>query len=107
MVPKRMKVKVTVVKNLGRRAIFGKELPEVADGVEDVCVELTEGQEFMVQENGKIPEGFCTWAWHDIYPEVTHLRFGGSFPWMKKEGVIYSSCSDGLRPVIFKLERVE
>jgi uncharacterized repeat protein (TIGR04076 family) len=53
-----------------------------------------------------MPAGFCTWAWHDIYPAVTGLRFGGNYPWMKKEGAIYSCCSDGARPVFFKIERV-
>ena len=101
------KVKITVIKKLGMKDIFGKELPEVAEGVEEVCNVINEGQEFVVQEDGKIPQGFCTWAWHDIYPEVTTLRFGGNFTWIKKEGLVYSCCSDGLRPVIFKLERIK
>jgi len=54
---------------------------------------------------GPMPAGFCTWAWHDIYPAVTSLRFGGNFPWMKKEGMVISCCSDGARPVFFRIER--
>ena len=103
----RSKVKITVIKKLGTTQIFGKRLPEVADSVEEVCDALKEGQEFIVPENGSYPQGFCTWAWNDIYPEVTTLRLGGNFPFMKKEGMIYSSCSDGVRPVIFKLERIK
>ena len=103
----RSKVKITVIKKLGRKDVFGDQLPtEVAEGVEEVCNVIKEGQEFVVQEDGKMPEGFCTWAWHDIYPEIMTLRFGGNFPWITKEGMIYSSCTDGLRPVIFKLERI-
>jgi uncharacterized repeat protein (TIGR04076 family) len=39
--------------------------------------------------------------------EIEHLIFGGSYPWFKDKGVTLSCCNDGLRPVIFKLERVE
>jgi len=63
-------------------------------------------EEFIVEEAGAMPSGFCTWAWHDIYPAVTGLRFGGNYPWMKKDGMIYSCCSDGARPVFFKIERL-
>jgi len=101
------KVTITVIKKFGRMDVFGKELPEVAEGLDEVCNVVNEGQKFVILEDGKMPEGFCTWAWHDIYPEITTLRFGGNFPWIKEEGMIYSSCSDGLRPVIFKLSRIK
>ena len=54
--------------------------------VAEYCDRLQVGQEFQVDETGAMPAGFCTWAWHDIYPTVTDLRFGGNFPWMKTEG---------------------
>ncbi len=102
----RSKVKITVVKTLSTEDVFGKELPEGADPKMDpLCPVHSVGQEFVVPENGSMPQGFCTWAWHDIYPEITTLRLGGNFPWIAGEGLIYSSCSDGLRPVIFKIER--
>jgi len=34
------------------------------------------------------------------------LAFGGDFPWFKEKGIAISCCSDGLRPVVFKLERI-
>jgi uncharacterized repeat protein (TIGR04076 family) len=63
------------------------------------------GDEFIV-ENLNMPKGFCSWAWADIQRDITALALGGNFPWIKDEGVMISCCTDGLRPVVFKLERV-
>jgi uncharacterized repeat protein (TIGR04076 family) len=49
---------------------------------------------------------FCSWAWADIQRDVVHLALGGDFPWIKEKGIGISCCTDGLRPVIFKLERL-
>ncbi len=103
---KRHRVKITVLKKLSAEEVYGGPLPEVGDEMAPYCDRFQVGQEFIMDESGTIPTGFCTWAWHDIYPAVTGLRFGGNFPWMKKEGMIYSCCSDGVRPVFFKIERL-
>jgi len=99
-------LKVTVLKKLSARELFGGPLPGTLETAPAYCERLQVGQEFKVEESGAMPSGFCTWAWHDIYPVVTALRFGGNFTWMKKEGMTYSCCSDGARPVFFKIERV-
>ena len=78
---------------------YGKET------VESECPMVTEGQEFFVKEFA-MPEGFCPWAWADIHRDVAVLATGGDFFWIKKSGTVVSCCTDGLRPVIFKLERV-
>ena len=31
----------------------------------------------------------------------------GSYPWIDEEGVAISCCTDGMRPVIFRIERIE
>jgi len=103
---KRYPLKITVIKKLSSKEVYGQPLPEVSEEMAPYCDRLEVGQEFTVEESGAIPSGFCTWAWHDIYPAVTGLRFGGDYPWMKKEGLIYSCCSDGIRPVFFKIERL-
>jgi uncharacterized repeat protein (TIGR04076 family) len=103
---KRHPLKVTVIKKLSSKEVYGNSLPEVSEEMAPYCDRLETGQEFRVDEAGTMPAGFCTWAWHDIYPVVTSLRFGGNFPWMKKEGMIISCCSDGARPVFFRIERV-
>jgi uncharacterized repeat protein (TIGR04076 family) len=58
------------------------------------------------------PEGFCDEAWKAISHYVFALVHGtkGTFfdnQWVRQEGVAINSCNDGLRPVIFKLERAE
>ena len=99
-------LKIMVSKKLSSKEVYGHPLPEVAEDMSPYCDRLEVGQEFIVEESGALPAGFCTWAWHDIYPVVTGLRFGGNYPWIKKEGLIYSCCSDGARPVFFKIERL-
>lgn len=99
-------VKITVVKKLSTVDVFGENLSrDTADGLETVCPRLEEGQEFIVKQDGAVPSGFCPWAWHDIQREIWTIRNGGGFPWMKREGILYACCTDGLRPVFFKLER--
>jgi uncharacterized repeat protein (TIGR04076 family) len=96
-------VKITVIKKLSTIDLYGNSL----DGEElESCGKFTLGQEFIVGQDGNIPKGFCAWAWHDIQREVWTIRNGGRFPWIKKEGLIYSCCTDGLRPVFFKIEKI-
>lgn len=102
----RSKVKITVVKKLSTEDIYGGKLPDAIEDMETECPLFTEVKEFIVDEVGNMPQGFCSWAWADIQRDVTHLRFQGDFPWMKVKGVTYACCTDGLRPVFFKLERI-
>jgi uncharacterized repeat protein (TIGR04076 family) len=58
------------------------------------------------------PDGLCDEAWKAIQHYVFALVHGtkGTFfanKWVRIEGVAINSCNDGLRPVIFKLERAE
>jgi uncharacterized repeat protein (TIGR04076 family) len=98
-------VKITVAKKLSTASVFGRNAPKVSEAVEDVCPRFKEGDTYL-SEKGSCPEGFCSWAFADIQRDIAHLRFGGSYPWLQEEGVAYSCCTDGLRPVIFRLERV-
>ena len=95
---KKQKVKITVYKKFDCR-----ELPDYSGG----CHAFDVGAEFIVKEDGKMPEGFCTWAWHDLWPAIMTLRFGGNFTYCKQEGMMYSACSDGMSPVVFKVERIQ
>ena len=100
---KKSRVKITILKKLSSRDIFG-DSPPMGQATE-ACRQFDVGQEFIVGEDGGMPEGFCHWAWNDIYKVVTTLMYGGSFSG-KKDTSIVRCCTDGLRPVIFKLERV-
>jgi uncharacterized repeat protein (TIGR04076 family) len=57
------------------------------------------------------PENFCDEAWKAIYQYVFALAHGsGVFyygDWIEKPGVAICSCNDGIRPVIFKIERMD
>lgn len=99
------KVKIVVLKKLTSRDIFG-DTPPMGEARE-ACDLFKVGQEFIVGEDGRMPEGFCTWAWNDMYGVVTALMYGGNFPWMKQRGTCILCCTDGLRPVIFELRRME
>jgi uncharacterized repeat protein (TIGR04076 family) len=102
----RARLKITVIRKLSWKDIHPEPLPHVSSELTEYCDRLEVGREFIVEPDGNMPAGFCTWAWHDIYPEVTTLRFGGNFPWFSKDGLIYSCCTDGVRPVFFKIERI-
>jgi len=99
------KVKITVLKRFHPSEVFEKS-PVTLTKPQGACEHLREGQEFVVTENGKMPEGFCFWAWNTIFPDMRTLRWGGEFSSFKEKGVAVDCCTDGLRPVIFKLERL-
>ena len=52
-----------------------------------------------------MPEGFCCWAWCDIQKYVLTLARGGNFRGAKP-GAFITCCTDGFRPVLFKVERM-
>ena len=95
------KVKITVLKKVDMgdiRKNYGNNVSE--------CEVFKEGDEF-ISEGMSMPQGFCAWAWADIQRDVVHLALNGNYPWIKAKGATISCCTDGLRPVVFKLERVE
>lgn len=95
-------VKITVLKRVSTDEVFREY---AAEDMQPSCSAMPEGKEF-TSKGMAIPEGFCSWAWADIQRDVVHLAMGGEFPWVRKKGSMISCCTDGLRPVIFKLERV-
>ncbi|MGD2200623.1 MAG: TIGR04076 family protein [Candidatus Bathyarchaeota archaeon] len=95
-------VKITVIKKIETGEIFEEYAVEDAEAS---CPAIKLGDEY-VSKSMAMPEGFCSWAWADIQRDVVHLAMGGEFPWIKQEGKMISCCTDGLRPVLFKLERL-
>ncbi|MFX1253633.1 MAG: TIGR04076 family protein [Promethearchaeota archaeon] len=100
-----MKCKITVL-----RKTLHKDFAETYCQREvGLCEAFEEGQEFIF-ENLK-PEKFCSWAWNDIYKVVLTLMQGGNFgstwKWMKEDNTMIACCTDGIRPVIFKIERID
>ena len=99
------RVKITVLKNTLDEQLSAEY------GVEGLgpCPMLKPGQVFYA-DYAK-PEHFCDEAWKAIYQYVfalahstgNELFYYGD--WIRTPGVAIASCNDGLRPVIFKLER--
>ena len=104
------KIRITVVKRLDSSDLAADFAPEGRTW--GLCSHYQEGQVFEVQgshggSDYPCPEGFCSWAWADIQRDVTMLRFGVDMPWIRAQGVAITSCTDGRKPVVFKLERIE
>jgi uncharacterized repeat protein (TIGR04076 family) len=99
------KVKVTVIKTFIPEDVFGHELSLPTGERIHKCEYFKEGQEFVVDTVMKMPEGFCTWAWYDLYKDISVLSFGGGST--MGPGLQFTACSDGKRPVCFRLERLD
>ena len=69
-------------------------------GAASSCGRLKVGQEFITPNRWDPPEGICGWAWRDILPIVQQYHEG-------RENPSVHCCTDGLRPVTFKLEKIE
>ena len=94
--------------NVGDEFIFYRE-----DGRDDFwrmglnTLVKTSGDENAVAGGPKMP--FCSEAWDAISRYIYAGLQGGSIMkgWMKRESEMIACCSDGTRPVIFKIERVD
>jgi len=108
MTPSR--VKISVLKCVDPSIIFNGDIP-IRPGTGrpyTKCLQFREGQEFIVNVDDRRPDGFCWWAWRDIYKDILVLAYGGNFDegWIEK-GTQITGCTDGVRPVSFKLERLD
>lgn len=66
------------------------------------------GDTFLFERGDKMPEGFCPWAWIDIYQSVNAISSGSTFtPWNCQDNQTIVCCTDGIRPVVFKVEAVQ
>lgn len=74
------------------------------------CPVFKQGQVYVYDHSGsgEKPKGFCEHAWHDIYNDVILLCSGGDYEgWMKNKHTNVVCCTDGIRPVVFKLEKLQ
>ena len=103
------KCKITVLKRMANQELIDEYMGDEyrARNVAP-CDNLEDGQEFTVESPGVPPEGFCAWAWSNIHKEIVAVMSGGDFtPWVKQRGTAIACCTDGFRPVVFKIERIE
>ncbi len=88
--------KITVAK----KTLFQDLYKKYANREGSICSVFEEGQEFVMTSPYNPPEGFCAWAWADIRAAIHSVQFGG------REYAV-SCCTDGYRPVIFHVERID
>lgn len=111
------KVRITVVRMLKLDDVareYGQIRPgaESGDFIPD-CPFFHEGQEFIVETGGDRdckPAGFCDWAWADVWKDVLMVaNKAGVLPDGEKgnQAPQFTCCTDGLRPVVFKVESME
>lgn len=68
------------------------------------CQTYEDGQVFEIEGSLVMPEGFCSWAWADLQRDFAMMLFGPPGYW--KDQPFLVCCSDGFRPVVFKIEHV-
>jgi uncharacterized repeat protein (TIGR04076 family) len=92
---KKQGVKITVLK----RGFEKEFVDRLKTGPKGPCTRFTDGQEFTVTSQWAMPEKFCEWAYADIRVYIPMVLGTGN--------PIAVCCTDGFRPVFFKVERVE
>jgi uncharacterized repeat protein (TIGR04076 family) len=99
--------KISVLKTLYHEDLAQEyRRPDVPKGP---CPFFKEGDEFTVNYLTERPVGFdCDWAWDDIHKILMVLMLKGDFAtWMKNPSNFITCCTDGIKPVVFKIERIE
>ncbi len=92
---KKYGVKITVLK----RGFEKEIIDQLKSGPKSACTRFSDGQEFTVKSQWSMPEKFCEWAWADIRTYIPMVIGQGNR--------IAACCTDGFRPVFFKIERIE
>ena len=110
-----VKCKITVLKRTFHEDL-ANEYIQMKTGP---CDEFEEGQEFITESPTAKPDSFpCSFAWYDIHKILLTLMQGGTFSkyvgktgkiwnWMKTDNNYITCCTDGIRPVIFKVEVID
>jgi len=102
-----IKKQITVIKRFKPKEVFGQEYRTPTGKVIPECPVFKDGQ-VLISEDLSKPKEFCGEGWRAIYKDLSVLNFGGNFwhDWTE-QGTMYVACPDGIRPVCFKLERVD
>lgn len=104
------KVKITVIKKN-----YDPDLMETYLKKGDVgpCEMFEVGQEIVISKDDyfkkQLPCDFCADAWNAMNHYIFSAFQGAPIfkNWMKDDNAMIACCSDGLRPVVFKIERIE
>ena len=107
------KCKITVLK---KELYADLQREYLADPSSGPCRFYEEGQEFVFERYGGRDDFWtmgkgtqCSEAWDAISRYVYTALQGGSIMrnWTNDERIMIACCSDGTRPVIFKIERID
>lgn len=85
---------ITILKRMANQDLIDQYQHET----DAPCDIFSDGQVFPIRNWETAPEGFCEWAWADIQKK---------FELAKHLGKVVVCCTDGFRPVVFKIDRVE
>ena len=100
-------IRITVMKVFEPKDVIGEDFIRESGEPIPKCGLLQQNQVFDVDEMLNMPPGFCPHAWYGIFKEIWMLRMGKGYPDWTGENTIFGSCPDGIRPVCFKLEKME
>jgi len=98
------RVKITVIKRFSPEEVFGHEVLKEGKPIPRCSYEV--GEEFIVNDHLNKPEMFCGQAWQDLYNTLMIYYYGGDYNY-PRPSVTYQPCGDGIRPVIFKIEKID
>ncbi len=100
--------KVTVIERSFRKEYVEQYVEEERKKTLGLCEYFVEGQTFIVDAVSNMPQGFCPWAWNDIYKTIAAYYANGNFGmWTQGGDTIIACCTDGTRPVYFKIEKIK
>ena len=99
------KCRITVLKRTVNQDLIDEYLD---DELRDIgpCECFRDGQEIIIDDHSTVPENFCASAWADIRKDILTIAIGGNMPGIRQPGTLITGCTDWLRPVIFKVERM-
>ena len=101
------RVRITVLRREAYEGLLAEHYaPESSERRVGRCDVFRDGQTFDTNRSCEKPQGFCDWAWADIQRDVVSVSFGVGHPWAAPSPMAISCCTDGKRPVIFKIEAI-
>jgi uncharacterized repeat protein (TIGR04076 family) len=56
--------------------------------------------------SGHSADRLCGFFYHDIFPSILTLQFGGTFPWSTDLDVIEVECPDRMNTVKMEIKRI-
>ena len=60
----------------------------------------------VIELSGHDSGGLCGFFYHDIFPSIITLQFGGTFPWSQDPDTLELECPDRFNVVKIELKRV-